>query len=144
MNWEPIILTFTTMTRPTVDKKLYDYVVENVDDLLAAISEAEARTDKNVRYRIFLKNGTYTIPVKDNILVAKAEGYEVPECITFLNSGNISFIGESRDGVIITNGIDKNATFAGQYGTTSKYDGIGNSDVFQIRGAGYYWQDLTV
>ena len=141
---EPIILTFTTMTRPTVDKKLYDYVVENVDDLLAAISEAEARTDKNVRYRIFLKNGTYTIPVKDNILVAKAEGYEVPECITFLNSGNISFIGESRDGVIITNGIDKNATFAGQYGTTSKYDGIGNSDVFQIRGAGYYWQDLTV
>ena len=40
---EPIILTFTTMTRPTVDKKLYDYVVENVDDLLAAISEAEAR-----------------------------------------------------------------------------------------------------
>ena len=139
-----ITINFTTMTRPSINKKMYDYVVSNVDDLLAAIDQAESRADKNVRYRIFVKNGTYTIPVKAGNLVAKAEGYEVPECITFLNSGNISFIGESRDGVIITNGIDKNATFAGTYGTTSKYDGIGNSDVFQLRGAGYYWQDLTV
>ena len=143
-NEESIRLTFTTMVRPSVQKGGFDAVVGTVDELLAAISEAEARADKNVRYRIFVKNGTYTIPVKDNTLVAKAEGYEVPECITFLYSGNISFIGESRDGVIITNGIDPNDTFAGQFGTTSKYDGIGNSDVFQLRGAGYYWQDLTV
>ncbi|MBQ4392613.1 MAG: Ig-like domain-containing protein [Prevotella sp.] len=143
---DPITLSFTTMVRPSVQKGLYDYVVENVEDLLAAINEAAARNDQNTRYRIFIKNGSYTIPVQSNKLVAKAEGYEVPECITFLNASNVSFIGESRDGVIITNGIDKNATFAGQYGTTSKYDGIGNSDVFQIgnRVSGLYWQDLTV
>lgn len=143
---DAITLTFTTMVRPSVEKGLYDYVVENVDDLLAAISGAESRSDKNTRYRIFIKNGEYTIPVKANTLVAKAEGNEVPECITFLNASNVSFIGESRDGVIITNGIDKNATFSGQYGITSKYDGIGNSDVFQIgsRVSGLYWQDLTV
>ena len=139
-----ISLSFTTMARPTVEKKLYDYVVENVDDLVAAIAAAQARTDKNTRYRIFIKNGQYTIPVDQTKLVAKAEGYEVPECITFINTDNVSFIGESRDGVIITNGIDPDATFAGQFGTTSKYDGIGNSDVFQLRGQGYYWQDLTV
>lgn len=141
---EPITLTFTTMERPAIQKGNYDAVVENVDQLMAAITAAESRSDKNVRYRIFVKNGEYVIPVKENTLVAKAEGYEVPECITFIKSGNISFIGESRDGVIITNGIDKNATFAGTYGTTSKYDGIGNSDVFQISGSDYYFQDLTV
>ena len=111
---------------------------------MAAISEAEARTDKNMRYRIFIKNGEYVIPVDNNKLVAKAEGYQVPECITFLNASNVSFIGESRDGVIITNGINQNDTFAGQFGTTSKYDGIGNSDVFQISGSDYYFQDLTI
>ena len=141
---ESIGILFTTMTRPVVDKKMYDAVVENVDELLAAITAAQSRADKNVRYRIFIKNGEYTIPVDNSKKVAKAEGYEVPECITFINTDNLSIIGESRDGVIITNGIDKNETFAGTYGTTSKYDGIGNSDVFQLRGQGYYWQDLTV
>ena len=139
---EAISLTFTTMERPSVTKGLYDAVVGNVDELMAAINAAEARSDKNVRYRIFVKNGNYTIPLSSTMKTVN--GYEVPECITFIRSGNISFIGESRDGVIITNGIDKNETFAGTYGTTSKYDGIGNSDVFQISGSDYYFQDLTI
>ncbi|MBR5062726.1 MAG: Ig-like domain-containing protein [Prevotella sp.] len=139
---DDITLSFTTMIRPSVTKGIYDYVVENVDDLMAAIAEAQARSDKNVRYRVFIKNGEYTIPLYST--TKTCNGYEVPECITFINTDNLSMIGESRDGVIITNGIDKNATFAGTYGTTSKYDGIGNSDVFQLRGQGYYWQDLTV
>ena len=141
---DPITLSFTTMVRPSVTKGLYDYVVENVDDLLAAISAAESRTDKNVRYRIFIKNGEYTLPLSSTMTTVN--GYEVPECITFLKAGNVSFIGESRDGVVITNGIDKSETFTSTYGTTSKYDGIGNSDVFQIQSSasGLYWQDLTV
>ena len=142
----PISFSFTTMVRPSVTKGLYDFVVSSVDDLMAAINEAAARNDQNTRYRIFIKNGNYTIPVQSNKLVAKAEGYEVPECITFINASNVSFIGESRDGVVITNGIDPADTFNGQYGITSKYDGIGNSDVFQIgsRVSGLYWQDVTV
>ena len=141
---EDITIAFTTMVRPSVEKGIYDAVVENVDELLAAISAAQSRSDKNVRYRIFIKNGEYVIPVNANNLVTKAEGYQVPECITFINTQNLSIIGESRDGVIITNDIDKTATFAGQYGTTSKYDGIGNSDVFQISGSDFYFQDLTI
>ena len=138
----PIALTFTTMTRPAISKNMYDAVVENVDQLMAAIKKAESRSDKNQRFRIFIKDGNYTIPLSSTMKTVN--GYEVPECITFINSGNISFIGESRDGTVITNGIPADATFAGQYGTTSKYDGIGNSDVFQVKGANYYWQDLTV
>lgn len=137
-----IEFSFNTMERPTVDKKLYDAVVDNVDQLLAAISEAQSRSDKNVRYRIFIKNGEYTIPLSST--TKTCNGYDVPECITFINTSNLSIIGESRDDVIITNGIDPKDTFASTYGTTSKYDGIGNSDVFQLSGSDYYFQDLTV
>jgi hypothetical protein len=139
---KPVEINFTVMERPAIQKGAYDAVVSNADELMAAINAAESRSDKNVRFRIFIKNGEYTIPLSSTMKTCN--GYEVPECITFIKSGNISFIGESRDGVIITNGIDKNATFAGTYGTTSKYDGIGNSDVFQISGSSYYWQDLTI
>lgn len=147
---EPITINFTTMVRPAVAKQLYDAVVGNVDELLGAISSAQARSDKNVRYRIFIKNGTYTIPLKDQtksgaeIPGGSGERYVIPECITFINTQNVSFIGESRDGVIITNGIPADATFTGTYGVTSKYDGIGNSDVFQLSGSDYYFQDLTI
>lgn len=144
-----ISFNFTTMTRPVVAKKMYDAVVDNVDDLLAAINAAQSRSDKNVRYRIFVKNGEYTIPLKGTMKSGadKPDGsgkFEVEECITFINTQNMSLVGESRDGVIITNDIPAEATFAGKYGLTSKYDGIGNSDVFQISGSDYYFQDLTI
>ena len=139
---EDITLSFTTMVRPSVTKGLYDYVVESADDLVAAIAAAQARSDKNTRYRIFIKNGEYTMPLSKT--TKTANGYEVPECITFINTQNLSIIGESRDGVVITNGIDATDVFDGQYGKTSKYDGIGNSDVFQISGSDYYFQDLTI
>ena len=144
-----ISFSFTTMTRPVVAKKMYDAVVDNVDDLLAAINAAQSRSDKNVRYRIFVKNGEYTIPLKGTMKSGadNPDGsgkFEVEECITFINTQNLSLVGESRDGVIITNDIPADATFTGKYGLTSKYDGIGNSDVFQISGSDYYFQDLTI
>ena len=141
---EAITINFTTMARPTIEKTPYDVVVSNVDELLAAIKTANERADQNTRFRIFIKKGTYTIPLYSTMKTCN--GYEVAECITFISGKNVSFIGEDRDETIITNGIPADATFAGTYGTTSKYDGIGNSDVFQIASSvsGLYWQDLTV
>ena len=141
---EAVTINFTTMARPKVEKGLYDAVVSNVTELLQAIDDAAQRADKNVRYRIFIKNGNYTIPLYSTMKTCN--GFDVQECITFLTNShnNVSFIGESRDGVVITNDIPADATFAGTYGPTSKYDGIGNSDVFQSRAEGLYWQDLTV
>ena len=157
---EGITLTFTTMERPSIAKGLYDAVVSTSDELVAAIAAAQARTDKTVRFRIFIKNGNYVLPLgtntknytvevvtgKDdnNKVITENQTFTLPDPITYITSGNISFIGESRDGVIITNGIDKSETFESQYGTTSKYDGIGQSDVFQISGSDYYFQDLTI
>lgn len=142
----PITFSFTTMTRPTVTKGLYDAVVEDADQLLAAINEANSRSDKNTRYRIFLKNGTYTLPLSTTASINSDDGNTYPAPYTVISGSNISFIGESTDGVVITNSIDNTKEFAGQFGTTNVYDGIGKSDVLQLQGSvrGTYFQDLTV
>lgn len=142
---EEVTVTFTTMERPTVDKQFYDEVVSNTEELVNALANAENRADKNTRYRIFIKDGEYTLPLKYTTMKS-CNGFELPECITFINASNISFIGEHRDGVVITNDIPANETFQNEWGTVSKYEGIGNGDVFQIGYdvSGLYWQDLTV
>ncbi len=148
---EAITINFTTMTRPTVDKKLYDAVVENVDQLVAALAEAQNRADKNVRFRIFLKKGTYTLPqgtADKSFAVELGTGgtttFTKKDPITYFNAQNVSMIGEDRDATIITNTIPAEDTFEGKYGTASIYEGIGKSDVFQLSGSNSYWQDLTV
>ncbi|MBR4239470.1 MAG: Ig-like domain-containing protein [Prevotella sp.] len=143
---DDIIIPFTTMQRPAVQKGLYDAVVENVDELLAAIKAADSRSDKNVRFRIFMKNGTYTLPLSTTETISSDDGNSYPSATTKLSSSNISLIGESRDGVIITNDLANAKTYAGQFGTTSVYDGISKSDVLQIQPnvSGLYFQELTV
>lgn len=143
---EPITITFSTMTRPAIEKGLYDYYVKTTDDLVAAINEANNRSDKNVRYRIFLYNGTYALPLSTSETINSDDGNTYPAPYTKISASNISFDGESREGVIITNFPDGAGTYAGQYGQTSVYDGIGKSDVLQIQGnvEGLYFQDVTV
>ncbi len=143
---EPITITFSTMTRPAIEKGLYDYYVKTTDDLVAAINEANSRSDKNVRYRIFLYNGTYALPLSTTETINSDDGNTYPAPYTKISASNISFDGESREGVIITNFPDGAGTYAGQYGQTSVYDGIGKSDVLQIQGnvEGLYFQDVTV
>ena len=143
---EPITIMFSTMTRPAIEKGLYDYYVKTTDDLVAAINEANNRSDKNVRYRIFLYNGTYALPLSTTETINSDDGNTYPAPYTKISASNISFDGESREGVIITNFPDGAATYAGKYGQTSVYDGIGKSDVLQIQGnvEGLYFQDVTV
>ena len=148
---EPVTINFTTMSRPTVEKGLYDQVVSNVEELSAAIEAANKRADKSTRYRIFIKKGTYALPSGANKHYTHTnsttgqvyfEG-DRPDPITYVTGGKISFIGEDRDATIITQAA-ADETFAGQFGTTSIYDGIGNSDVLQLSGDEYYFQDLTI
>ena len=143
---EPIAITFSTMTRPAIEKGLYDYYVKTTDDLVAAINAANNRSDKNVRYRIFLYNGTYSLPMNATETIHSDDGNTYPAPYTKISASNISFDGESRDGVIITNFPDGAPTYEGKYGTTSSYDGIGKSDVLQIQSSasGLYFQDVTV
>ena len=143
---EVISILFSIMDRPAIAKGLYDWVVPTDGTLEAAIAAANSRSDKSTRYRIFLMDGTYTLPKSTTATIHSDDGNDYPSPITFLNASNVSIIGESTDGVIITNDLAEAPTYAGQYGNTSVYDGIGKSDVLQIDGSvtGTYFQNVTI
>lgn len=152
---EAVTINFTTMDRPTVAKGAYDAVVSTTDELVAAISEANSRSDQSTRYRIFVKKGTYKLPVgstkhykhvkSDDATVIYWEG-DLPDPITYVTGNNISFIGEDRDATVITQDItnDADMLFSGQFGTSHKYEKIGESDVLQVTGSNTYFQDITI
>ena len=152
---DAITISFRTQGQPKITKQLYDFVVPDDGDIKEAITAALKREDTSVRFRIFVKDGIHKLPAtgtkhyrhtngkSGDEEVVNFEG-DYPDPITYVTGGNISFIGESRDGAIITNDIPEDATFPSQYGRTSIYDGIGQGDVLQISGQNYYFQDITV
>ena len=106
--------------KTAVEKAVYDYIVSDVDALLAAVAAVnESNTSAAAaRKTIFIKNGEYDL------------GTEVGsgKSLVKLSCYNVSLIGESRDGVIL-------------YGET---DGISNP-VLNLRDrTGFYLQDLTI
>lgn len=147
---EAINISFTTKTRPVVAKGVYDKVVSTVDELLAAIADAGKRDDQTKRYRIFLHNGTYKLPASTTATKTgdkdkNDENSTYPDPTTYITSPNISFIGESRDGVVITNTlVDK--FIDTKYGHQHALEGIGRGDVIELsKGAtGTYLQHLTI
>lgn len=146
---EAVTITFTTMNRPTVAKGEYDKVVSTTEELVAAINEANSRSDKNARYRIFVKKGTYTLPQSTTeTFVAEDEAQTVFNSpITYITASNISFIGEDRDNTIITNTIDNSKTYVNDNKqTVSIFERIGKSDVLQIQSGvtDTYFQDITI
>ena len=118
-NAEAINVAVNTTAKPAVAQATYDYVVSTADELKAAIAAIDASNKNSSAERkiIFLKNGTYNLG-----------GDGSSQTVQWVNAHNISFIGESKDGVIICgNSAD-----------------ISNP-VLNIRyGSGQYMQDLTV
>ena len=116
-----VSVTFSTASVPVVAMSCYDYVVSNADELDAAIANLKSsnNSDSAPRRTVFLKNGAYTYGTPEgtyqhNISLAKAY--------------NVSLIGESKDGVIVS-------------GTT---DGITSSTIDLGDGTGNYLQDITI
>ena len=111
---EDIVVSFATTAQAPVAKKAYDYVVSNAAEFTAAIKALGSSTNKTLeRVTIFLKNGDYDFGENNEQRI---------------NRGNVSLIGESRDGVIL-------------HGTRT---GISNP-ILNIRDReGFYLQDLTV
>ena len=140
-----IVINFTTKTRPVVDKGMYDAEVSTVDELVAAIKAAGTRDDKSKRYRIFIHDGFYRLPASETATKAGIDGNNYPDPTTYISVPNISFIGESTDGVVITNTIP-NVEVAGSSGPANVLEGIGRGDVLRLEGAatGTYFQHLTM
>lgn len=134
---EAININFSTKTRPAVDKALYDFVVPDDGKLEDAIAAASARADNSTRFRVFIKNGSYKLPASATATKTGSDGKSYPDPTTYLNTPNVSFIGESRDGVVITNTLPANG---------SVLEGIGNGDVLSINkdAVNTYFQNLTM
>lgn len=111
---EDIVVNFSTKAQTPVTKKTYDYVVGTAEEFSAVIKALGSSTVKTLeRVTIFLKNGDYDFGENNEQRI---------------NRGNVSLIGQSRDGVIL-------------HGTRT---GISNP-ILNIRDReGFYLQDLTV
>ena len=140
-----IRIAFSTRTKPEVSKALYDRVVTNVDELVEAIAAANAREDATKRFRIFIHNGTYKLPASTEKTKTGTDGKAYPDPTTYITKGNISFIGESMDGVVITNTLPTNLVDT-KYGPQCPLEGIGNGDVMRLEknATGCYFQHLTI
>lgn len=134
---EAIVIKFTTRTKPEVAKALFDFVVPDDGSLDEAIAAANNRTDATSRFRIFIKNGQYKLAASKDATKTGSDGKAYPDPTTYITKGNISFIGESMDGVVITNTLPDNG---------SVLEGIGNGDVMRLQPAATncYFQNLTM
>lgn len=90
---DPISIHFNTMDKPKVSKKAFDFIVGKDGDFKAALTAASAASASGNRFRVFVPNGSYNI----GSLTGDANQ------MTTVSIPNVSFIGESADGVILYN-----------------------------------------
>lgn len=115
-----ITINFTTMNRPLVAKKTFDFVVGVDGDFADAV--AAASTAGGERFRIFFPNGEYKIGEQTGDANQK----------TVFSYPNVSFIGQSSEGVILKN--------------TNTNEGIGITATLNFTNSAnnLYLQDLTL
>lgn len=142
---EAIKINFSTKTRPAVAKALYDAEVSTVDELVAAIKAAQTREDMTKRFRIFIHDGFYRLPASETATKDGIDGNKYPDPTTYINSPKISFIGESMEGVVITNTVPETEGNNG-FNTANVLEGIGRGDVLRLDGKATetYFQNLTM
>lgn len=144
---QAIVLNFTTKTKPAVTKALYDFIVPTDGDFKAALAAAAKRTDTSKRFRIFIKQGDYKIPADENSKVTGGDGKSYSNPTIYINTPNVSIIGEGMDNTSLTNTVP-NAEYknANQKNPANVLEGIGKGDVLclQKEATGTYFQDLKM
>lgn len=137
---QEIVLNFTTKTKPTVTKALYDFIVPTDGDFKTALDAAAKRTDTSKRFRIFIKQGDYKIPADENSKVTGSDGKSYANPTTYMNTPNVSIIGEGMDNTSLTNTVPNSGQSA------NVLEGIGKGDVLCLqKGAtNTYFQDLKM
>ena len=137
---QEIVLNFTTKTKPAVTKALYDFIVPTDGDFKTALDAAAKRTDTSKRFRIFIKQGDYKIPADEKSKVTGSDGKSYANPTTYMNTPNVSIIGESMDNTSLTNTVPNSGQSA------NVLEGIGKGDVLCLqKGAtNTYFQDLKM
>jgi len=90
---EAIVLHFTTMNKPAVTKKAFDFIVGKDGDFKAALTAAQTASSKGERFYIFFPKGQYNI----GSLTGDANQ------MTTISLPKVSYIGENSDSVVLYN-----------------------------------------
>jgi len=143
-----ITITFTTMSKPAINKALFDFVVPDDGTLDEGLTEAGKRDDTSKRFRIFIKKGSYQLPVSTTLTKTSADDSSTKtyaDPTTYISTPNISIIGEDMEETSVTNTITSE-TFTNAYGEASVLEGIGRGDVLSLssKATDLYFQDLTM
>lgn len=88
-----ISVSFTTLNKPTISKKAYDFIVGVNGNFADALAAAQIASSSGYRFYIFFPNGEYDL--------GHTTGDNTQQ--TVINIPNISFIGQSTDGVVLFN-----------------------------------------
>lgn len=139
-----ITINFQTKVKPTITKALYDFYVPadgSISDALAAANKRGATATD--RFRIFIADGSYVFDTNGTTTGGDGNTYDDPR--SYLTAPYVSFIGQSMEGVTITNKTPE-ATWNNGYGSACPLEGIGNGDVLIIQKDGHdaYFQNLTM
>ena len=146
---EAVNVTFTTMTKPTVEKALYDFIVPDDGNFKDALNAASTRADKSKRYRIFVKQGSHIIPANQNAMVTGSDGKNYPDPKTSFGAPNTSIIGEEMALTSVANTMPNDLASnpdAGAGGQANPLEGIRTSGLlYMTSGAtNTYFQDITL
>lgn len=140
-----ITFNFTTKEKPAVTKALYDFIVPTDGSFTKALAAAAKRTDTSKRFRIFIKQGDYKIPANPNSMVTGIDGKQYPSATTYMNTPNVSIIGESNENTSITNTVPAVESSNG-YNIANVLEGIGRGDVLSLESGATntYFQDIKM
>ncbi|MGN0220944.1 MAG: Ig-like domain-containing protein [Prevotella sp.] len=141
---EEIVINFQTKVKPHVEKALYDFIVPVDGSITRALEAANSRgANATNRYRILITNGSYVFDTNGTTTGGDGNTYDDPR--SYLTAPYVSFIGESMEGVTITNKTPA-ATWDNGYGQACPLEGIGKGDVLIIQKNGHdaYFQGLTM
>lgn len=120
----PISFSFTTLNKPTVTKKRYNFIVGVDGDFAAAKIAAQAASVNGERYYIFFPDGQYDLGHLTGDATQK----------TTIGIPNVSYIGQSADGVVLYNQ------------PLAANEGIGTTPTinFLSSSTNMYMQDMTI
>ena len=140
-----ITFSFTTKEKPAVTKALYDFIVPTEGTFTEALAAAAKRADTSKRFRIFIKQGDYKIPANPNSMVTGIDGKQYPSATTYMNTPNVSIIGESNENTSITNTVPSVESSNG-YNIANVLEGIGRGDVLSLESGATntYFQDIKM
>ena len=140
-----ITFSFTTKEKPAVTKALYDFIVPTDGSFTEALAAAAKRADTSKRFRIFIKQGDYKIPANQNSMVTGIDGKQYPSATTYMNTPNVSIIGESNENTSITNTVPAVESSNG-FNIANVLEGIGRGDVLSLESGATntYFQDIKM